>query len=72
MNTRRQWHSGPPPSIGWWPASDAMLEGFYRWWDGNCWSIGAHSHYSAAAAGEIANIKQDPLHEVLWRHWIDT
>jgi hypothetical protein len=32
------WHRGPPPSIGWWPASYNKTRGVYRWWDGYNWS----------------------------------
>lgn len=33
------WHSGPPPSLGWWPASFKKDLNMLRWWDGECWSI---------------------------------
>jgi hypothetical protein len=32
------WHSGPPPSIGWWPASIYGQPTVVRWWNGQCWS----------------------------------
>jgi hypothetical protein len=32
------WHDGPPPSIGWWPASSAKNPEYLRWWNGSCWS----------------------------------
>lgn len=31
------WHSGPPPFIGWWSASNT--DNLWRWWDGSCWSL---------------------------------
>ena len=36
-----KWNSGPPPSLGWWPASAFKTEGLYRWWNGQRWSIAA-------------------------------
>jgi hypothetical protein len=31
------WHKGPPPSIGWWPASSCRDKECLRWWDGKHW-----------------------------------
>lgn len=36
--TKATWHSGPPPSLGWWPASSERFENSYRWWNGVYWS----------------------------------
>jgi hypothetical protein len=36
-----QWHKGPPPSIGWWPASVQKDADSLRWWDGQRWSASA-------------------------------
>lgn len=33
------WRKGPPPSIGWWPASVVKSPDVFRWWNGKCWSI---------------------------------
>ena len=33
------WHKGPPPSIGWWPASTSRNPGMLRWWNGENWSF---------------------------------
>lgn len=32
------WKLGPPPSIGWWPASTFLEESVLRFWNGKCWS----------------------------------
>ena len=36
-----KWHKGPPPSVGWWPASanNPPEDGWYRWFDGEVWSL---------------------------------
>ena len=38
MSKKTVWHSGPPPSVGWWPASVARDRYAIRWWDGRFWS----------------------------------
>jgi hypothetical protein len=38
VSTKTKWFSGPPPSVGWWPASVARNHGYLRWWDGHEWS----------------------------------
>lgn len=37
------WRSGPPPEVGWWPASVLRDPNWIRHWDGEHWSVGAHS-----------------------------
>jgi hypothetical protein len=44
------WHKGPPPSIGWWPASIFHDPQRLRWWNGRLWSIAAHSRMSVGEA----------------------
>jgi hypothetical protein len=34
-----KWRKGPPPSIGWWPASAVKFPEAIRWWNGKWWSI---------------------------------
>jgi hypothetical protein len=38
-----KWHKGPPPSIGWWPASHHEDDSILRWWNGEYWSVGVKS-----------------------------
>ena len=49
-----KWRSGPPPSIGWWPASTSRWASVLRWWDGQRWSRGAHSHNGKDVAMAVA------------------
>lgn len=37
--TKRVWHKGPPPHVGWWNASTINDPNCWRWWDGKRWSI---------------------------------
>jgi hypothetical protein len=41
-----KWHKGPPPSIGWWPASVVRDANILRWWNGWCWSAAAEEKSS--------------------------
>jgi hypothetical protein len=59
MGRKAQWHDGPPPSLGWWPASVSQNEGYYRWWDGNQWSFAAVPGASRQKVIQSASIKAD-------------
>lgn len=50
-----QWFEGPPPSVGWWPASRMRLSSTLRWWNGVCWSQPAYSNYTRTYVARIAN-----------------
>lgn len=49
------WHKGPPPSLGWWPASDRRNAFALRWWNGKNWSIGVADWRNAREAGKCAD-----------------
>jgi hypothetical protein len=61
------WHKGPPPSIGWWPASRVGVRGFYRWWDGTQWSAPA-GRYATAAQAELCarSVTVVPQSSISW------
>lgn len=66
-----KWHKGPPPSLGWWPASINECFGIYRWWNGMYWSWAATSQASSIDAGKIALFKEvisDIGGVVKWKH----
>ncbi len=50
-----KWNSGPPPGIGWWPASVNRWEDMIRWWDGKVWSEAITSTYTSEEAGAAAS-----------------
>jgi hypothetical protein len=52
--TGRQWHSGPPPHVGWWNASAMQNVFTWRWWDGRVWSRAVDQDASAVYAGAVA------------------
>jgi hypothetical protein len=49
-----KWHKGPPPSVGWWPASWSRSDNVFRWWDGRLWSAAASSIFTARSAEKQA------------------
>lgn len=57
--TRRVWHKGPPPHVGWWNARLALLscEDKWGWWDGKGWSTFAYLSLSADQVGGRASEK---------------
>ena len=50
----KKWHKGPPPSVGWWPASYMRNERMLRWWDGQAWSRAANQAWGAKQAAREA------------------
>jgi hypothetical protein len=50
------WHKGPPPSIGWWPASRRRNPELLRWWNGEWWSCAAHITWTAEDAEGAAEL----------------
>jgi hypothetical protein len=58
LHERPKWHKGPPPSIGWWPASVSHFQESLRWWDGECWSIPVSRFETSRAAGKAAQYKE--------------
>ena len=69
--SKHVWHSGPPPSVGWWPASVFEDPEIVRWWNGKCWSMQAMAHFSAQMAAEVAQMPADKQHLINWcaRWW---
>ena len=62
------WHSGPPPSKGWWPASSVGDPTTIRWWNGSCWSLPVRAYYFPEQAAELAERPADAMVslKVLW------
>ena len=65
--SKAKWFSGPPPSVGWWPASKGRVMNAYRWWDGTRWSAMAQNWYTAEYAAVIASRPTPPREPVEWR-----
>lgn len=52
-----KWNYGPPPSVGWWPASDCRNPLALRYWDGEVWSFSALHSFDAVMAASMARTK---------------
>ena len=62
------WHKGPPPSIGWWPASRRRNKNNLRWWNGRAWSQTAHISWTASEAAESAEVETF-FDDIEWTEW---
>jgi hypothetical protein len=60
------WHKGPPPSIGWWPASVSRSPKILRWWNGEYWSRPAREGTGLDQVAEIAALKSTVQNEIEW------
>lgn len=73
MANKTVWHTGTPPSVGWWIASCMRNESALRWWNGRHWSRAAFHHYSPERAAAQANIRALSNLEIEWAdrpsHW---
>lgn len=61
-----KWRKGPPPSIGWWPASVSNDPQCLRWWDGKNWSDGAYPHMDAETAALAAQSIDRRMRSIRW------
>lgn len=60
--TERTWHSGPPPHVGWWNASNYRCHDVWRWWNGVVWSTCCFDRNAAdVAATHAVNAAWDVL-----------
>lgn len=66
-----QWFSGPPPAVGWWPASNCSLLDAYRWFDGEDWSVVVFRDWDKYAAGSSSSLMEEECSNppIKWRHW---
>jgi len=66
------WHKGPPPEIGWWPASYFRSIESIRWWDGVTWSQDAFPSDTAEEAAYVAKSDCGQQDAIEWteRWWV--
>lgn len=62
-----EWFSGPPPDVGWWPASANEFADVLRWWDGERWSAGILPDASCGRAGHAATVPAG-IKGIRWTH----
>lgn len=63
--SKRTWHSGPPPHVGWWNASMFDDDEIWRWWNGTRWSNGVHRSHDAYRAARTAE-RSTGAESILW------
>ena len=64
--TAQKWHKGPPPSIGWWPASVNRASSSLRWWDGAGWSHAVFEGYPLEIVIEQASMRAPKRPPIEW------
>jgi hypothetical protein len=64
----KKWFSGPPPSVGWWPASWAKNAGILRWWNGVSWSCAAEKGDLIEQVKSAASTYTEFTNDVQWQH----
>lgn len=52
-----RWLKGPPPHVGWWLSTANGVQMRWRWWDGDCWSMGALATHDARYAAAQARYR---------------
>lgn len=48
--SKRIWHKGPPPHVGWWNASSIRSNTCWSWWNGEFWGKATDPSDSASGA----------------------
>lgn len=70
----KKWFSGPPPSVGWWPASSTRAKwgARYRWWNGSRWSVWASDSDGPEKAGLFGMLVDPFPGQIEWQHRPDS
>ncbi len=63
---RIKWNLGPPPSIGWWPASKHRNPTVLRWWNGERWSMAVTRYLHPGYINYYATTPADPADVIFW------
>lgn len=66
--TDKTWHSGPPPSVGWWPASITGIDGYLSWWNGKFWSLQCLPEHPQEVVAWAATRKSVHSDLLKWQH----
>lgn len=69
MKYEMEWHSGPPPHVGWWNASEVHDPDEWRWWDGKWWSIPQYPDDLTKMAEVAATWPETLGTPIKWRHY---
>lgn len=61
--SQKKWHKGPPPSVGWWPASMWRDAACLRWWDGHNWGKACYALQDKNVAANKAHMREKIIGE---------
>lgn len=61
-----KWNKGPPPSLGWWPASSVRDPDMHRWWNGSDWSVAVARRRTPEEASSLAMYRREQA-RIEWR-----
>jgi len=66
------WHIGPPPEIGWWPASGYDDINSLRFYDGRLWSEAIYEDDPLSMVEFLGNLPARNQEEIKWteRWWL--
>jgi hypothetical protein len=69
--SKRVWHTGPPPHVGWWNADWVWQQKdvgafVWRWWDGNGWGGACFEDDSAEAVVNYSALCFRNPKDIVW------
>jgi len=68
--TKRTWHKGPPPHVGWWNACIERDLNAWRWWNGKYWSVQLHPNDTQAEVGVWGGEKTEyRINDIEWTNY---
>lgn len=69
--SKRIWHKGPPPHVGWWNATSDTdgAPNTFSWWDGRAWSLGSQPDAPPDVAADRAKVYRPVLELVEWTNY---
>lgn len=67
--SKRVWHKGPPPHVGWWNANWFKYNDFWRWWDGQHWSFSFSPETPIEHLEQKAHVIDPGASGIEWTHY---
>jgi len=68
--SKRTWHKGPPPHRGWWVASVSRLPEYWRWWNGEFWSVACKASMPVEKISQnAATLTFFEMQEIEWSYY---
>jgi hypothetical protein len=66
-----KFNRGKPPHVGWWCSGEFGADGerFWRWWDGESWSLSAFEDMYPGEAAIAASMKNGSWQHIKWSNY---